>query len=127
MNKAKYLTLVYLLPIILYPLEVDHFQGIWIWYYIPFAIFFGTYVWFKPTENITKYIILTPLAFLVFFITAFSVQVSFSQGLNAALEFIPVILLFAAQIGLVAGVIYVLLALLILKGLVKLGLELNNS
>ncbi|MDR8523184.1 hypothetical protein [Shewanella fidelis] len=127
MNKAKYLALVYLLPVILYPLKVDHFQDIWIWYYLPFAMFYAAYVWFKPTENITKYIIFTPVAFLVFFIIAFSAQIAFSKGLSAALEFIPVMLLFAVPFGFAAGVIYVLLALLILKGFVKFGLELKNS
>jgi len=127
MNKAKYLAVVYLLPVLLYPLKVDHFQDIWIWYYLPFAIFYSAYVWFKPTENITKYIIITPVAFLLFFIIAFSVQIVFSKGLSAVLEFIPIMLLFAVPIGFAVGLIYVLVALLILKGFVKYGLELKKS
>ena len=67
------------------------------------------------------------VVFLVFFIIAFSAQIAFSNGLSAALEFIPVMLLFAVPFGFAAGVIYVLLALLILKGFVKFGLELKNS
>ncbi|QOL24965.1 hypothetical protein LP316_11715 [Thalassotalea sp. LPB0316] len=127
MNKAKYLGLVFLLPVILYPLKIDHFQDIWIWYYLPFAFCYSVYVWFKPTENISKYIIFTPIAFLIFFISGFTIQIAISEGVNSALEFLPIMLIFAIPFSFVTGLIYVLLALLILKAFESLGYGLKNS
>ncbi|MCF6442937.1 hypothetical protein L1077_26290 [Pseudoalteromonas luteoviolacea] len=123
MNKAKYLAVVYLLPVFIYLLNVDGFQIIWIWYYFPFALFYAIYVWFKPTEKITKYIIITPLVFFVFFIFVVSIQLVLSKGISVALEIMPVIFLFALIFGVISGVVYVLIALLILKGFVDFGLE----
>ncbi|MCF6437788.1 hypothetical protein [Pseudoalteromonas sp. MMG022] len=127
MNKAIYLGLVYLLPTILYPLKVDHFHDIWIWYYLPFAAFYAIYVWYKPTENITKYIIFTPVAFSMFFVVAFSTHIALAKGVATAFEFLPVMLMFALPFGFIVGAVYVLLALLLLQGLVKLGYEFKNS
>ena len=127
MNKALYLGLVYLLPVFSYFIPVDHFQLIWLYYYVPFGALYAVYIWFKPTENITKYIFLTPPAFLVFLTLVLLIPYIFSSGINAALEFLPVLLIFAIPFGFVIGAIYVTLALILLKGFQKFGISLYSN
>lgn len=127
MNKALYLSIVFLLPIIFYPLGLNYLQDIWIWYYVPFGAVYAIYVWIKPTENITKYIVATPLVFLLVLFPGILVPYGFNSGVGAAFEFLPVMLIVAIPIGFITGLLYVVLALLILKGFVKFGYGFQNS
>ncbi|NUZ12198.1 hypothetical protein HUZ36_15540 [Pseudoalteromonas sp. McH1-7] len=127
MNKALYLSIVFLLPIIFYPIGLSHFQDIWIWYYVPFGAVYATYIWFKPTGNITNYIVATPLVFLLVLFIGVFVPYGFNSGIGAAFEFLPVMLIVTIPIGFITGLLYVVLALLILKGFVKFGYGFQNS
>lgn len=127
MNKALYLGIVYSLPIIFYPLGLSHFQDIWIWYYIPFGFFYAIYIWLKPSCDITKYIISAPLVFIVILFLGVLIPIGLEGGAGAVLEVLPVMLIFSIPVGFIAGLMYVAVALLILKVFSKFGFGVQDS
>ncbi|MBQ4829983.1 hypothetical protein [Alteromonas sp. MMG017] len=127
MNKLIYLALVYSLPLFSLLVPFDHFQPIWIFYYLPFALIYATYIWFKPSKDITKYIFYTPGWFLLFLTLAILIPYSYKSGVEAALEFLPVLLIVAIPFGFVIGIIYITVALVLLKGFEKYGFNLHGN
>ena len=127
MNKAIYLALIYLSPALSLLAPVDHFQAIWLVYYVPFALAYAIYVWFKPTENLTKYIFYTPPLFLLFILIAILLPYGVNSGFNSVLEFLPAFLIIAIPFGFIIGAIYVILALLLLKGLERAGFIMHGN
>ncbi|MCF2859121.1 hypothetical protein L1286_16685 [Pseudoalteromonas sp. SMS1] len=126
MIKALYLGIIYLLPVLLLPLWLTHFQGAWIVFYIPFGFFYAAYVWFKPTQNMTKYIVATPLVFMLSLLLCILIPIGYKYGLGAAIEFLPAVLIVAIPTGCVIGLTYVTIALLILKAFSKFNCELRG-
>ena len=127
MNKAIYLALIYLSPALSLIVPVEHFQAIWFIYYVPFALAYAIYVWFKPTENLTKYIFYTPPLFLLFILIAILLPYGVNSGFNSVLEFLPAFLIIAIPFGFIIGAIYVILALLLLKGLERAGFIVHGN
>lgn len=110
MNKAVYITLVFLLPIISAVIPVDHFQDIWIWAYVPFGAAYAIYVWFQPDQHMMKLITLTPVFFVLLALIIFPSWVAVESGPRAGLEFLGVVAVIAIPSSVLVGVGYVLLA-----------------
>lgn len=127
MSKAFYLFLVYLLPIVTAFLPFEHFQAIWVWFYLPFGLVYGVAMWFNPVQKMMKWVTLTPLLFLLYILLAVPALVAYEAGISAALELVPVIALFAIPAAIPIGAVYVAAAYLLFYGFVKYGYIGENS
>ena len=127
MNKALYLAIVFLLPIISVLVPLEHFQAIWVWIYIPLGLAYATYIWFQPNEHMMKFITLTPLFFLIAVLVIFPVWVAIDSGLYAGVQFLGVVAIIAIPSSVIVGATYVLLAYGIYIVFKKYGLLSTNS
>lgn len=127
MNKALYLAIVFLLPVISALMPMDHFQDIWIWVYVPLGLAYATYIWLQPNEHLMKLITLTPLFFLIAVLVIFPTWVAIESGLYAGLQFFSVVAIIAMPSSIVIGATYVLLAYGIYVVFKKYGLLPANS
>jgi hypothetical protein len=115
-----------MLPVLLYVLAYPwwmewDFQHFLILFYIPFGVVYGGYVWVKPTDNLTKYIIFTPIAFVLYLLLLFSVFGAQDGHFRDTLYFLPTFIVLSIPFVFVGGGAYVVLCLLILEGFKKWG------
>ncbi|MCX2802001.1 hypothetical protein OQJ68_09400 [Microbulbifer thermotolerans] len=127
MNKALYLAIVFLLPVVSVLIPMEHFQDIWVWIYVPLGLAYATYIWFQPNEHMMKFIMLAPLFFLIAVLVIFPAWAAIDSGLYAGLQFLGVVAIIAIQSSIIVGVTYVLLAYGIYVVFKKYGLLPANS
>jgi hypothetical protein len=110
MNKAVYLAIVFLLPVVSVLMPMEHFQAAWIWIYVPLGLAYATYIWLQPNEHLMKFITLAPLFFLIAVLVIFPAWMAIESGLYAGVQFLGLVALIAIPPSVVIGAIYVLLA-----------------
>ncbi len=127
MNKALFLAIVFLLPVISVLVPMDHFQDIWVWLYAPLGLAYATYIWFQPNEHMMKFITIAPLLFLTAVLVIFPAWVAIESGFYAGLQFLGVVAIIAIPSSIIVGATYVLLAYGIYVVFKKYGLLPENS
>ncbi|MFV8784100.1 hypothetical protein ACNKU7_16895 [Microbulbifer sp. SA54] len=110
MKKALYLFIVYLMPVISALIPLEHFQDLWIWLYLPFAVAYGTYIWFQPDSRMMILVSFTPIVFLCLVLVVFPFLAAMDAGAIEGLKFLAVVALFAVPASVVIGSVFVLLA-----------------
>ncbi len=101
------------MPILAYPLGLEHFQDIWIWLYIPFAIIYGVFIWFQPHEDMMKWVFITPALFLTVILTVIPSWVGLSAGILEGVQFFVIVAIVAVPAAFVMGFVYVGLAIVL--------------
>ena len=110
MKKALYLFIVFLIPVISALIPLEHFQDLWIWLYVPFAVVYGTYIWFQPDVRMMLLVGFTPIIFLCLVLLVFPILAAMDAGAVEGLKFLAVVSLFAVPASVVIGSVFVLLA-----------------
>ncbi|WP_160153105.1 hypothetical protein [Microbulbifer sp. ALW1] len=110
MKKALYLFTVFLMPVISALIPLEHFQDLWVWLYVPFAVAYGTYIWFQPDVRMMVLVSFAPIVFLSVVLVVFPFLAAMDAGAVEGLKFLAVVALFAVPTSVVIGSVYVLLA-----------------
>ena len=101
------------MPILAYPLGLEHFQDIWMWFYIPFAVLYGVFIWYQPDEDMMKWIFITPGLFLLVSLTILPLMVGVNAGIVAAFQYLMLIAIVAVPAAFIMGLIYVAIAIVL--------------
>jgi len=101
MNKALYLSIIFLLPVLVALLLVEPFQGMWL--YALLVAGYTAYIWFQPDQRMIKLIALTPLLALVIVLVFLPMVVAIKVNVTHAVHFLAAVAVFAIPAAIVVG------------------------
>lgn len=101
MNKALYLTLVFLIPVFVVLFSIDLFQDMWL--YALLVVGYAAYIWFQPDQRMIKLIALTPVLALIVILVFLPIVVAIKVNVAHAVHFLAAVAVFAIPAAIVVG------------------------
>lgn len=108
MNKALYLMVVFLIPVLAMLFSIDLFQGMWL--YTLLVVGYAAYIWFQPDQRMIKLIALTPVLALVVVLVFLPIVVAIKVNVAYAVHFLAAVAVFAIPAAIVVGGLHFVMA-----------------